>query len=313
MFSVTLALCNRTKLDVQGFIERKILRTTSNREAERLFWMTPELVENLLSFLDPASILALAKTHPLTREVLQSGFNWTRFLERSCPKQSFTLRPRFRRLLPQDDATDITYFVAPLMEHYARETLEPFIEILLLIGKPESHVLQLLDFICKNFPPYSTRVEIPDHIKITYACPCQEVQEVSSFGLELLEKVERRTGTCLQQVDTIRMRSINGPILSALESGMLRRGGLRTKIVVDDFNFATQEDVEAFLALAKMADSISFQRLVVLIFIIFHILIHIVILIIFFKVGRQRTHRQRGLGNACGGSHNARPFETLAP
>ena len=138
MFSIGLVLCKMTKLEVQGFIERKFWGTMSNREAERLFWMTPELVENLLSFLDPASILALAKTHPLTREVLQSGINWTRFLERSCPKQSFTLRPRFRRLLPQDDATDITYFVAPLMEHYARETLEPFIEILLLIGKPES-------------------------------------------------------------------------------------------------------------------------------------------------------------------------------
>lgn len=85
---------------------------------------------------------------------------------------------------------------------------------------------------------------------------------MSSFGLELLENVERRTGTCLQQVDTIRMRSINGPILSALESGMLRRGGLRTKIVSDGFVFATQEDVEAFLALgmAKVSNSISFQR-----------------------------------------------------
>ena len=282
MFSIGLALCKRTKLDVQGFIERKILRTMSNREAEVMFWMTPELVENLLSFLDPASILVLAKTHPLTREVLQSGFNWTRFLKRSCPKQSFTLRPRFQQLLPPEEPWwTHQQLIVSIMEDYAREALEPFIEILLLIGKPESHLLQLLDFICKNFSPYSTLLEIPDsdHIKIT--CPCQEVHEVSSFGLELLENVERRTGTCLQQVDTIRMRSINGPILSALESGMLRRGGLRTKIVVDDFNFATQEDVEAFLALAKIADSISFQRLVVLILIILHILIRIVILIIF--------------------------------
>merc|ERR1719187_2138769 len=135
MFSVTLALCKRTKLDVQGFIERNILRATSNREAERLFWMTPELVENLLSFLDPASILALAKTHLLTREVLQSGLNWTRFLERSCPKQSFTLRPRFRRLLPPDDEPWINNLrIVSLMEHYASEDLEPIIEILLIIG-----------------------------------------------------------------------------------------------------------------------------------------------------------------------------------
>ena len=283
MFSVTLALSKRTKLDVQGFIERKILRTTSNREAEKMFWMTPELVENLLLFLDPASILALAKTHPLTREILQSGFNWTRFLNRSCPKQSFTLRPRFQQLLPPEEPWwTHQQLIVSIMEDYAREALEPFIEILLLIGKPESHLLQLLDFICKNFSPYSTLLEIPDsdHIKIT--CPCQEVHEVSSFGLELLENVERRTGTCLQQVDLIWTGSIiHGPILSALKSGMLRRGGLRTKIVSDGFVFATQEDVEAFLALAKVAHSINFKRLVVLTLVIFLILIRITILIIF--------------------------------
>ena len=291
MFSVTLALSKRTKLDVQGFIERKILRTTSNREAEKMFWMTPELVENLLSFLDPASILVLAKTHPLTREVLQSGFNWTRFLKRSCPKQSFTLRPRFQRLLPPDEPWIHKLRIVSLMEHYASEDLEPIIEILLLIGKPESHLLQLMDFICKNFPPYVERErfipshnivivterEIPDHVKV--ACPCQEVHDVSPFGLELLEKVERRTGTCVQQVDTISMRIINGPILPALKSRMLRPGGLVNKTVSIDIEFETREDVEAFLALAKSADSISFQRLAILIILI---KILIIILIICF-------------------------------
>ena len=272
MFSIGLVLCKMTKLEVQGFIERKFWGTMSNREAERLFWMTPELVENLLSFLDPASILALAKTHPLTREVLQSGFNWTRFLERSCPKQSFTLRPRFQQLLPPEK-TRWTHklLIISIMEHYALEALEPMIEILLLIGKPESHLLQLLDLICENFPSYSTGhldmvtefqdvLELGNHVKV--ACSCKEVHDVSPFGLELLEKVERSTDTCLQQVDTIRIKIIHDPILSALKSGVLRRGRVRTKIVSDEIVFATQEDVEAFLALgmAKVSNSISFQR-----------------------------------------------------
>ena len=272
MFGVCVALCKWTKLEVQGFVERKFWGTTSNREAERLFWMTPELVENLLSFLDPASILALAKTHPLTREVLQSGINWTRFLERSCPKQSFTLRPRFQQLLPPEKPWwTHQHLIVSLMEHYAREALEPVIEILLLIGKPESHLLQLLDLICENFPSYSTGhldmvtefqdvLELGNHVKV--ACSCKEVHDVSPFGLELLEKVERSTDTCLQQVDTIRIKIIHDPILSALKSGVLRRGRVRTKIVSDEIVFATQEDVEAFLALgmAKVSNSISFQR-----------------------------------------------------
>ena len=295
MFSVTLALSKRTKLDVQGFIERKILRTMYNREAEVMFWMTPELVENLLSFLDPASILALAKTHPLIREVLQSGINWTRFLERSCPKQSFTLRPRFQQLLPPEKPWwTHQHLIVSLMEHYAREALEPVIEILLLIGKPESHLLQLLDLICENFPSYSTGhldmvtefqdvLELGNHVKV--ACSCKEVHDVSPFGLELLEKVERNTDTCLQQVDTIRMWRFFGPILSAIKSRMLRPGGLIKKTVSIDIEFETREDVEAFLALAKSADSISFQRLVVIIIIL------IIIPIIFsLKVGCPWSH-----------------------
>ena len=93
--------------------------------------------------------------------------------------------------------------IVSLMEHYASEDLEPIIEMLLIIGKPESHLLQLLDLICENFPPYAIEQEIPDHVKIT--CPCQEIHDVSPFGFQLLEKVERRTDTCLQQVDIIRM------------------------------------------------------------------------------------------------------------
>ena len=272
MFGVCVALCKWTKLNVQGIIERKFWGTKYNREAEVMFWMTPELVEHLLSFLDPASILALAKNHPLTREVLQRGLNWTRFLERSCPKQSFTLRPRFQRLLPPEKPWwTHKHLIVSIMERYALEALDPIIEILLIIGKPESHLLQLLDLICENFPPYVTEREIPDHVKIT--CPCQEVHDVSPIGLELLEKVERSTDTCLQQVDTIRMGSIHGapllgPILPSLKSRMLRPGGLIKRTVSMDFEFETREDVEAFLALVKIADSISFQRLVIIIILI---------------------------------------------
>ena len=58
------------------------------REAEQKFWWTPEFLEILLTFLDPASILALAEIHPLTTKVMQGGRNWTRFIKRSCPHQA---------------------------------------------------------------------------------------------------------------------------------------------------------------------------------------------------------------------------------
>ena len=95
--------------------------------------------------------------------------------------------------------------------------------------------MQVLDLICENFPP--CMIESGNIVKVV--CPCQEVHDVSPFGLELLEMVESSTDTCLQQVDTIRMWSIYGPILSALKPVMLRRGGLRIKTMVNDFVFST--------------------------------------------------------------------------
>ena len=56
-------------------------------------------------------------------------------------------------------------------------------------------------------------------------------------------------------------------------------------MVLDEIVFATQEDVEAFLTLDKVSDSISFHRLV------FHILICIIILIIFPYLRLEVTHR----------------------
>ena len=144
------------------------------------------------------------------------------------------------------------------MEHYASQDLEPIIEILLIIGKPESHLLQLLDLICERFPPYVTEREIRDHVKV--ACPCLEVHEVSSLGLVLLEMVERSTGTRHQQIDLVFVWQITGSVLPFLKSRMERGGGRMTKTVCDNFVFDTQEDTEAFLALAKIADSIVFRR-----------------------------------------------------
>ena len=245
MFGNCLALWRCAKLDLQEFIRRKILRTVSTREAEKIFWRTPELVEYLISFLDPVSILALAKTSTLTREVLQRWLNWSRLIKRTCPEQSIILQQPFEQGL----AT-------------AEKALKPIIEILQVLDKSGSHQLQLLDIICERFPSNNTSAG-PDNVKV--ACPCHEVHEVSTLGFLLLEMVERSAETCRQQVDLVFVWQIIGPLLPALGSRMSRRGGLITKIVCDNFVFETQEDAEAFLALVKIGDSILFHRSVVII------------------------------------------------
>ena len=57
-------------------------------EAEKKFWETPgpELLENLLHFLDPESTYQLAQAHDLTKTVLQGQFIWNQFIRQSCPR-----------------------------------------------------------------------------------------------------------------------------------------------------------------------------------------------------------------------------------
>ena len=46
---------------------------------------TPELVENLLSFLDPHSTLTLAQCFKKVPGILQSTCVWNQFIRRACP------------------------------------------------------------------------------------------------------------------------------------------------------------------------------------------------------------------------------------
>ena len=53
--------------------------------AEKKFWKTPELVEELLDFLDLDSIKQLAKHHVLAKEILAKEVVWHKILERAMP------------------------------------------------------------------------------------------------------------------------------------------------------------------------------------------------------------------------------------
>ena len=58
---------------------------SGSREAERKVWQTPELIEGLLPFLDPASTLELALAHKKTRSILKGSRVWKHLIKRSSP------------------------------------------------------------------------------------------------------------------------------------------------------------------------------------------------------------------------------------
>ena len=54
-------------------------------EAEKKVWETPEVVEELLPFLDPESTLNLAQCQENVPGILQGSLLWNQFIRRACP------------------------------------------------------------------------------------------------------------------------------------------------------------------------------------------------------------------------------------
>ena len=66
--------------------DRKSCLKMFSRKAESIFWNTPELIENLLRFLDPATIVCLARSHGFTLKILQGSVPWGNLIRRCCPQ-----------------------------------------------------------------------------------------------------------------------------------------------------------------------------------------------------------------------------------
>ena len=214
----------------------------SRNEAEKRFWKTPELVERLLPFLDPPSILTLAQAHPLTTGVIQGTYNWGRFIRRSCPYATPNLQLSLEEKIEQKVGE-----------------LKPIIGVLELIGNPQAHLLQLLDAICERFPSEDARRQC---VKMT--CPIHEVHSVSALGFMLLELVEATNSPFQQKVGSLLLGPIKGALIPALKSRVMRQEELKIMVSASSFHCRTQEDAEALLTLVRLTEGFSFQRLGIL-------------------------------------------------
>ena len=97
-------------------------------EAEKKFWTTPELVEGLLPFLDPPSLLELAKAHPLIVGIMLGPYNWISFVRRTCPYP------------PAGEGERVS------IEEYVEQNMangRAIVGILHMMGNPQFHILEL--------------------------------------------------------------------------------------------------------------------------------------------------------------------------
>ena len=171
--------------------------------AEEKFWRTPELIESLLTFLDLDSILRLAESHELTRNILQGLHNRSKLIQRSCPQNDANDNPE----LQKKHVDTVKHLAAALMK---------------LMDGSEAFLLDLLDLICHRFAAVDDTPLGQDWLHLS--CPRHlDGHLVSSHGFVLLEIVEGTFGTTKQSIEDFKVRALEEPMLSVLSSRLSRQ------------------------------------------------------------------------------------------
>ena len=145
-------------------------------DPEDKFWRSPDLLVQLLTFLDVSSTLALAKEVPLLLDLLQRKFIWKDFINRSNIDGDKEL---------EENKTEVSQIV----------------EILKMMEDAEPLLQELLEVICLKFEKDFGI----DELCITMSCKLHaDDHDVAPDGFQLLELAEGMMGTNVQQVESIR-------------------------------------------------------------------------------------------------------------
>ena len=160
-------------------------RSTSHTDAQKKFFQSPDLVSQLLPFLDLSSTLVLTSVLPLARQLLQRKFIWRGLIRRS--------------LQNLDNSYEEWEKVNSTGFYWNEEDLtkvEQLVKILQKLESPEPLLQDLLDFICETF-------ETDDDDEsgaVKLSCSRHILHKVNKQGFQLLELAEGKMGTCLQSV-----------------------------------------------------------------------------------------------------------------
>ena len=204
-------------------------------EAEMKFWRSPELIVKLLPFLDLKSTLCLARSHDLTKNILQRGFAWNNLVRRTCPfgweEDQYVLQHKI-------------------------DVVKDLVSILKLLKHPKVLLLDLLDAICDRFPADSNGLQIPE---MSVGCPRHPgaSHNISWSGFLLLEEVEGAFGTTEQSLGSVYGETLRGATLAALSSRISRQQQKVNLIHINDVEILSDRCVKAFETIMQVQPSLS--------------------------------------------------------
>ena len=184
------------------------------------FWRTPELVENLLPYLNLESTSALAKSHGMTRSLLQGTSIWNKLIRRNCP---FAVKVK-----PSDlPNPDLRLSIPPAMQ-VKIAVVKLLVEILKLMEDPEEALLlDLLDLICKRFSIDDLFIHNSNqrsHTHVSMGCPRHpDGHFIPLSAFLLLEEVEAAFSTTLQSLESVTGGTLIGPTQLTVSSRITRQ------------------------------------------------------------------------------------------
>ena len=231
------------------------------------------MVEKLISLLDTGSILALAKCHQLTLDLLNSGTSvWNKLISRTCPE---ILRINLGHIRPPRVMSDRMVMNTGGVLVQERAEMADLVVILKMLDDPKTRLLAILDLICKRFAPYEDQHrhggvgdDEDTDMNIWEAYPAQLVQvadfrnqpcSVSLLGFWILQEIEGNFGGGLETV------KIEGIMIDHLEEPWLTFLSLRHQEVMSRFDTHTvrcesQEDVEMISSLMQKHQNVKMEK-----------------------------------------------------
>ena len=239
--------------------------------AERKFWATPELVENLIFHLDLGSTLQLAQVHTLTLEILEgSRCQWEKLVRRNCPHDLTNA--------DLEENPDLEETPALLQERV--EVVRLLAHFLKLMNDGKNPLLVLLDIICERF---AFTKETADEDNDAFRGSLQTVvnldchihpdpgHSVTRAGFLLLEEVEGILGTAEQSVTEVVTEGgtkedeeedlfvrLEEPLLSALSSRICRQQStLVTPFSISCVKIESEKSAVAFKSLMQACPGLT--------------------------------------------------------
>ena len=180
--------------------------------AERKFWGTPELIENL-PFLDAFSTKNLAESHQLTRRILRNGLNWNKLIKRTFPQKRY-----YHYSVPEP---------TNVILEFEREKARLLAEILSMSKDSSQLEMDLLHAICEKFSlAYKPTGFSNTGNFVSVSCSCLQTHQVSLWGFLLLEDVAATLDSRAQSILEVESDKLMEPLLTALWSKLLRQEGM---------------------------------------------------------------------------------------